>query len=142
MPSEIPVRGHQGSSRDTNSVMERRRYRRAELNVPVAIRQLGSDGSPGTSMTGEVKNLSLAGVFCHVKAPSTMELGHTMICSTLIPPEERRAFPFTRIHGKCTVVRVETVPMGRRAGESQASEPLVGIAMAFASDVTALGTSG
>jgi hypothetical protein len=119
---------------------ERRQFRRAELDVPVAIRVLDAEGAAETAITGQVKNVSLVGIYCYVKDPSTLKAGQQVICSLSVPPEQTRLFPFSSVHGRGWVVRAEPVPMGRRAGESPTSEQLLGLAVAFAPDVTALGT--
>jgi len=124
------------------TTMERRQFRRAEVDVPVAIRPLEQDGSPqtGAVITCQVKNISLGGVFCYTQDPCPLKVGEQVACSITIPPEQARLFPFTRVLGKGRVVRLEPIPVGRRAGETPAEEPLLGVAVAFALDVTALGT--
>ena len=120
--------------------VERRRFRRAELDVPVSIRAMGTQVTDTGPIVGEVKNISLAGVYCHVKASCALTPGQSVLCSVMIPEEQSRWFPFTRVTGKGSVVRLEPVPVGRRAGEEPTDDHLVGMAIAFASDVTALGT--
>lgn len=121
--------------------MERRHYRRAELDVPVAIHPLKEGGTAQTerAITGQIKNLSLAGLYCYTKAPCPLKAGEQVACAIAIPREQARFFPFTRLTGKGWVVRTESVPMGRRAGESQSEEELMSVAVAFTQDVTALG---
>ena len=92
-------------------------------------------------MVGQVKNVSLSGAYCHVKAPCLLKTGEHVVCSIRIPSEQTRRFPFTRILSKGWVLRSEPVPVGRRAGESH-DEQLLGLALAFSPDVTALGTFG
>jgi len=122
------------------TAIERRRFRRAELDVPVTIRPLGTEEAAEMAVTGQVKNVSLAGVYCHVRAPCLLRPGNHVTCSISIPLEQARWFPFSRVQGKGWVVRVEPLPVGRRAGETPAEEPLLGVAVAFMPDVTALGT--
>lgn len=119
--------------------VERRQFRRAEVDVPVAIRAVPHEGASETLVSGQVKNVSLAGVYCYAKAPCPLKAGDSVTCSLAIPPEQARLFPFTRLVGKGWVVRVEPIQMGRRAGENQTDEELLGLAVAFAPDVTALG---
>ena len=118
---------------------ERRRVRRAEIDVPVSIRASASEEPSQPTITGQVKNLSLAGVYCYTKSPCALQPGAPVSCAIAIPPEQARAFPFTRIAGKGWVVRVESIPAGRRAGENPTDEGLIGLAVAFTPDVTALG---
>lgn len=87
-----------------------------------------------------VKNASLAGVYCYVKDGYSLKPGDQVVCSLAIPAEQLRLFPFTRLLGKGRVVRVEPIPTGRRAGESPSDQKLFGAAIAFAPDITALGT--
>lgn len=121
--------------------MERRRFRRAELDVPVSIRPATQDAS-AEPVVGHVKDVSLAGVFCYVKAPCPLEVNTPVIFSIAIPFEQLRAFPFTRLLGKGRIVRTEPIPVGRRSGEDQAGEPLQGLALEFAPNVTALASAG
>lgn len=121
--------------------IERRRFRRAELQVPVSIRAVNTKQEPSPEPTvGQAENVSLAGVYCHVKAPCAFTPGQSVTCSVDIPEEFVRKFPFSRIAGKGSVVRVEPVPAGRRVDDpEEGSDPLIGMAIAFAPDVSALG---
>ncbi len=120
--------------------VERRRFRRASVAVDVAIRPQDGGEAPEAVITGAVKDISLAGVYCYTKIPCTLKPGDGVICSVSVPPEQARGFPFSRLLSKGWVVRVEPVQAGRRAGEEQSTESLCGLAVAFAPDVTALGT--
>lgn len=122
------------------SGVERRQFRRAEIDVPVSIRASASEEPSPPTITGQVKNLSLSGVYCYTASPCSLKPGESVTCAVAIPPEQARAFPFTRIAGKGWVVRVDPIPAGRRAGENPTDEDLIGLAVAFTPDVTALGT--
>lgn len=122
------------------SEMERRRFRRAELDVQVAIRPVAQNAS-AEPVIGQVKDVSMAGVYCYVKSPCPLALDTPVIFSISVPFEHVRAFPFTRVLGKGRVVRAEPVPVGRRSGELRAGEPLQGLALEFAPDVTALASA-
>ena len=97
--------------------VERRRSRRADLDVPIEIRQ-GPASESHQPVVGQVKNVSLTGVYFHVKTPCALQTGEQVTCSIHIPPEHSRWFPFTRILGKGWIMRSEPVPVGRRAGEA------------------------
>ena len=124
------------------SGVERRRFRRAELDVSVTIHPLpGQDGASAPPFVGRIKDLSLAGFYGHVKASCSLKVGDLAMCSIVIPPEQSRWFPFTRVTGKGSVVRLDSIPEGRRVGDSPPNgEPLLGMAVAFAPNVTALGS--
>ena len=124
--------------------VERRRARRAELEVPIEIRpHITPEQSTPPPVIGNVKNVSLTGVYFHVKTPCALQTGEQVTCSIHIPPEHSRWFPFTRILGKGWIMRSEPVPVGRRAGESPSDqEQILGLAVSFSPDVTALGTFG
>jgi hypothetical protein len=121
------------------TAMERRRFRRAELDVPIAIRPMNQDAS-AEPVIGHIKDISLAGALCYTKAPCALKLGEAVICSVAIPPEQARLFPFARVLGKGWVTRLEPLPVGRREGERQPEEALLGLAVAFSPDIAALGT--
>ena len=120
--------------------MERRRFRRAELDVQVAIRPVGQDAS-AEPVIGRVKDVSMAGVYCYVKSPCPLALDTPVIFSISVPFEQVRAFPFTRVLGKGRVVRTEAISVGRRSGELRAGELLQGLVLEFAPDVTALASA-
>jgi len=121
------------------TTMERRRFRRAELNVLMTMRLVNQDAE-AEPVIGQVKDISLAGAFCYTEAPCFLKLGDAVICSIAIPPEQARLFPFTRVLGKGWVTRLEPLLVGRREGERQPEEALLALAVAFSPDVAALGT--
>ena len=123
-----------------SSVTERRRSRRVGLSVPIQLRPDTPEAPGQATLTGQVKDASLAGIYCHVTAPCPFKPGDSVVCSLTIDPEQAEEFPFARILGKGWVSRVEPVPKGRRAGESGAGQEVLGVAVVFAADVTALGT--
>ena len=118
---------------------EQRQFRRAEVDAPLTIRLLDQDAL-ASPISGQVKNVSLAGVYCFVQDGYSLKQGDQVVCSLTVPAEQLRLFPFTRVLGKGRVVRVEPIPTGRRAGESPSGQKLFGMAIAFAPDITALGT--
>ena len=124
------------------TAMERRRFRRAELDVPVTIRQANQDHSAGEPIIGQAKDVSLAGVFCYVKAPCQLQVGESVVCSIAIPQEQARWFPFARILGKGWITRIKPIAVGRRGGDriAESEDALLGLVVAFHPDVSALGT--
>lgn len=122
------------------TAIERRQFRRAEIDVPVEIQTVAGEGEPAAVVTGQVKNISLAGVYGYTKAPCPLKPGEQIHCTITIPPEQTRLFPFARLVGKGWVRRVEPVKSGRRAEDHRTDGELLGFAVAFAPDVTALGT--
>jgi len=122
------------------ATVERRQFRRAEMTVPVVIRPVGDDGSKAAPISGQARNVSLAGVYCYVPASCSLKADDSVTCSVSVPRDQTRTFPFTRVVGKGWIVRSEPVQEGRRAGDSHGNESQVALAIAFAPDVTALGT--
>ena len=118
------------------SVLERRQFRRAELNVPVTIRSLTPEGSASEPIIGQVKDVSLAGMYCTVIKPAPVASGDTIACSVSIPSDHATLFPFTRIAGKGRILRVDG--RHRHAGAAAGDQERVGLAVAFAPDITAL----
>ena len=121
------------------SGVERRQFRRAEIDVPVSIRAVSPQQPSQPTITGQVKNLSLSGVYCYTTSPCALKPGESVSCTVAIPPEQARLFPFTRIAGRGWVVRMDPILSGRRAGENPTTDMLIGLAVAFTPDVTALG---
>ncbi len=121
-------------------MVERRQARRARLEGPIEIRPLDSSGTPSDPILGHVKNVSLNGVYCAVKEPCQLKPNEEVLCSIKVPQDQTRFFPFNRLHGRGWVVRTDRITAGRRAGESQADEHLLGVVVAFSPDVTALST--
>ena len=119
--------------------MERRRFRRVDLSVPISIRS-GEEAQTKIDLTGQVRDMSLGGCYSYVSGPCELKRHDQIICSLEVPTEQARWFPFARVLGRGWVVRTETIHKRRRAGESPSEEPQTGIAIAFAPDVTALGT--
>ncbi len=116
------------------SALERRRFRRAALEAPVMIR------TEATTMTGQAKNVSLAGLYCYVKAPCALTAGQQVVSSIAFTEEQARQFPFARLLGKGWVTRIEPVVAGKRAGEAaEGDELMIGVTIAFTPDMTALG---
>lgn len=145
---ESRVAPHEQIVSITSSMIERRRLRRAELQeVGVIIRSAdaASDASlpesPEDVVIGQLKNVSLAGAYCYVKAPCRLKAGEHIRYSISVPPDLTRRFPFTRLTGNGWIVRVEPIPRGRRMGETSSENELLGLALAFSSDVTALATA-
>ncbi len=108
--------------------------------MPVTIRKRSSASASDGPIIGRAKDVSLAGVYCHVTAPCALAQGDLVTCSVTVPSEQGRWFPFSRLAGKGSVVRLEPIPQGRRAEDNPPEETSVGVAIAFAPDVTALGS--
>lgn len=87
------------------------------------------ESSPA-EIVGQVTNISLAGLLCHVAGSCVLQAGDEVNCHVLIPPPERRNFPFQRILGRGTVVRI--MP-------DSSAAPSFNLAVAFMPDVTAFG---
>lgn len=119
---------------------ERRQSRRARIEGPIEIRSAQGTSSSTDPIVGQVRNVSLSGVYCAVKEPCPLQLNEEVICSIRVPQEQTRAFPFNRIQGHGWVVRLDRIAVGRRAGESHTDEHLLGVVLAFSPDVTALST--
>ena len=123
------------------TLSERRQFRRAELDVTISIRPLAEEeGASTTVIEGRVKNVSLAGALCYVPTPCPLKTGQAVVCAVTIPLEQARLFPFARINGKGWIVRIAPAAAGRRSGDFTPGEQYLSVAVAFAPDVTALGT--
>ncbi len=118
---------------------ERRRFRRAELTeaVPVSLHPRHNE-SDSPEIVGQLKNISLAGLLCQIHSPCELQPGDEVKCHVLIPPPQRRSFPFQRVLGRGTIVRV--VPTKASSNSTPASPASSWqLAVAFMPDVTAFG---
>ncbi len=119
---------------------ERRRFRRADVEAPVTLQVIAPAGGEPVTLTGQAKNVSLAGLLCYVKAPCLLTPGQPVTSSLSVSEEQVRLFPFARLLGRGWVTRVEPIAVGKRAGEpSSNDESLVSVTIAFTPDLTALG---
>ena len=125
-----------------SGLMERRQFRRAELEAPVELRSLNESGSSDSRpiLTGRSKSVSLGGCYSYIKAPCPLKRYDEVVCSIAVPPEYRGHFPFTRVLGRGWVVRVESPHKSGRANSGAEPESQVGVIIAFTPGVTALGT--
>jgi hypothetical protein len=120
---------------------ERRRYRRIDLpDVSVTIRPVLEQEALGEPIMCQLRNVSLAGLQCVVPSPAPLSVSDRVVCVVNVPRERTRLFPFTRLHGRGWVARIEPVHTGRRMGEAPDGAHLLGIAVTFAPDATALAT--
>ncbi len=118
-------------------MVERRHARRTKFDGPMMIR--AAETRTDAPIMAQVRNVSLAGAYCAVKSPCTLKPQDEVVCSLETPPEQLRTFPFSRLHGRGWIVRIERISMGRRAGETLSDDQL-GLVIAFSPDVTALST--
>jgi c-di-GMP-binding flagellar brake protein YcgR len=113
---------------------DRRRFRRIRLAVPVRYGTgIASEGHEVCPRFGESSDLSTGGIAFTTKDPGSFSPGEVLEVSITIPWEARRAFPFSRILGRCRVVRVEERP-------AEGGATLRRVALEFCGDqVTLLG---
>lgn len=112
--------------------VERRRGRRANIQAPLLVRRIGTQGPE--PFAGEVtKNISLAGVYFETDEGKRYAVNDVVVTSVAIPESQRREFPFTRVAGRSLVVRVNELGQPAVSGGKQ-----FGIALEFGEDVTAL----
>ena len=116
---------------DRGSV-DRRRGKRANLEVPLSIRRVEADRSK--PFKEEVtKNISLVGLYFETEHGGAYSPDDVFMASASIPELHTREFPFTRVAGPSRVVRVSPLP---GSGEGQATR--FGVALEFGQDVIAL----
>jgi hypothetical protein len=80
------------------------------------------------------RDVSTGGVYVTTGGGDRVVPGEICTVSITIPWESRKAFPFSRIAGRCRVVRVDEV---HPADE----HPQQGVALAFCGDTTLLATT-
>lgn len=95
--------------RDT---VDRRRERRAVLQVPIRIQRVGFP-YPAESEEAVTLNVSLGGVYFETDHPQAYAPNDVLVASVSIPETLTREFPFTRLAGRSRVVRVDEMPEAR-----------------------------
>ena len=116
------------------SAVERRHHRRVDLPVKVVLRKI-SGSSVGEPINSIAKDVGLAGVYVIAPEAGTLKPGDVVSYSVEVPVERQRQFPFTRLMGKGWVVRLTDKQKDAESGITG-----MGVAIAFADDVTALST--
>lgn len=112
--------------------LNRRRYPRAKLSVPVHIGRAERGSGQGVSAsTAESVELSPGGIYVATKGGEHFVPGDMVSVSVTIPWEGRAVFPFSRIAGSCRVVRVDRASAG-------SSADVQGVALAFCEQGTML----
>ena len=99
--------------------VDRRRWNRVSLAVPVAMGTGAAEGGEGVSLwTGQTKDLSPTGVYVTSHEYGSIAPGDVLEVSIVVPKDARRFFPFSRILGPCRVVRKDEVqtPQGSATG--------------------------
>ena len=111
--------------------VEKRRGRRAYVEVPLLIRRTGTQGTvPREEIT---QNVSLAGVYFETEDGHPYTDNEIVMASVSIPEAHARTFPFTRLAGRGRVVRIDEVPH-----QEPSQSKRFGIALEFGQDLTAL----
>ena len=133
-----------------SQVIERRQHRRADVEGRVELRSLEASGQAAAPVVGQADNVSLAGVYVRIPSPVPWRAGTAVTCTVNVPQDATKQFPFARLVATGRIVRVfpPKAPSGKSASstareEEKGADPAdVGVAIAFTSDVTALGTIG
>ena len=114
-----------------NEANEKRRAKRVELRAPLFIRRVDAPAhETDERVTGDI---SLAGIYFETPDGSRYQANDTVMTSVSIPESERRSFPFTRLAGRCRVVRVHELTPQDPSGSKR-----FGVALEYGSDLTAL----
>ena len=115
-----------------SSSVERRRGRRANVQVPLRLRRMDSP-KPGDFHEQVASNVSLAGAYFETGEGHPFAVNEFVTASVTVPEPQRREFPFTRLAGRGRIVRVKELgekgPDGRKR---------FGVALEFGEDLTAL----
>ena len=114
--------------------IERRRGRRIELQAPLLIRR---GTTPATEPAPEyvTENISMVGIYFEADE-GAYRVNDLVNAVVSVPEPQRRSFPFTRLTGRCRVVRVNELPQTGPTGRKR-----FGVALEFGTDATALTAS-
>lgn len=112
--------------------VDRRRGKRVEVQALCRIRRPEHPASDA-GLEQVTANISLAGVYFESEQLSPWSVNDVVMASVAVPESQRRLFPFTRLSGRCRVVRVQPLQSPQSGGPAR-----VGVALEFGGDVTAL----
>lgn len=112
--------------------IDRRRGRRVDVQAPCWIRPLDTPvhERPSEQVTA---NVSLAGLYFESVQAGPWNVDDVVVASVAVPEAQRRIFPFTRLSGRCRVVRMQEL----RSPQPGAGQRF-GVALEFGDNITAL----
>ena len=90
----------------TSDFVEKRRFKRLDLSLPMKIRCISGDGKEEVQ-DGVTINVSFNGAYIADINIKNIRPEDKLNISLSVPREETRDFPFSRIVGKAKVIRVE-----------------------------------
>lgn len=90
----------------SDDFVEKRRFKRLDLSLPMKIRRTLSNGKEETH-EGVTANVSFNGAYVVDINLTNINPEDKLNISITVPKDETRDFPFSRIAGKAVVTRVE-----------------------------------
>lgn len=112
--------------------VERRRGRRANVQVPLRIRRVDT-AKPEDFREQVASNVSLAGAYFEAAEGHPYTVNDLVMAAVTVPEGQRREFPFTRLAGRGRVVRIHEL-----GGKAPDGRKRYGVALEFGEDLTAL----
>ena len=86
--------------------IEKRRFKRLDMSLPVTLRHVSSGGKEEL-MNGFTSDVSYNGAFVRDIAPKDLNSNDSLHISLTVPRDNTRDFPFSRFTGKAKVSRIE-----------------------------------
>ena len=86
--------------------VEKRQHKRLDLSLPTVLRRISGAGKQD-EQEGITLNVSYNGAYISDIETKNIKPRETLNMSLSVPRDDSRDFPFSRIIGKATVVRVE-----------------------------------
>ena len=86
--------------------VEKRRFKRLDLSLPMKLRRISSDGKEEV-VEGATANISYYGAYVVDIDLKNIKPNDNLHITLSIPRDEARDFPFSRIIGKAKVIRAE-----------------------------------
>lgn len=90
----------------TSDFIEKRRYKRLDLSLPMKLRRITEEGKKEIMET-VTSNVSYSGVCAADADLENLKLNDNLQITLSVPKDEARDFPFSRISGSARVVRLE-----------------------------------
>lgn len=101
------------SQRESDAgLVNHRRWPRVRLTAPVQLSTGAAESGTAVPIyTAQSRDVTTGGIYVTINECPPVAVGDFLVVSVLIPREDRRSFPFSRIVGLCRVVRVEEIPI-------------------------------
>jgi len=96
----------EGVKMRASDFIEKRRFERLNMSLPITLKHVSDDGKEKL-MDGVTSDVSYDGAFVTDAASKDLKPNDNLHVSLVIPRDNTRDFPFSRLTGKARIARIE-----------------------------------